>query len=347
MNSFSLYPFKTQETQSQRGIPWNIKQVNAASLWPRSQGDGVVVAVVDSGLDLKHPEIAGRVVSPRNFTAVGNSSDLHDEIGHGTHVAGIVAGKNCGVAPEARIMPLKVFGDREVDKNILEAFKFILQYNQHAAEKDRVLVVNCSFGSPLYNPLMAYYIRTLTNSGVAVVVAAGNEGDGKPDTQEIFSYPAYIYEVITTGATNQNGQAAGYSNSFDGIDLAAPGTDIYSAWPGGGYKLLSGTSMAAPHVSGAYALLAALFRKREGRWPSTDEGENILFRHIRQVPIDPLLVGRGMLDLSWERSRWPLYRVELGAFYRWEGAEEMARRARENGFNVNITKCGMTRGRGC
>jgi major intracellular serine protease len=185
---------------------------------------------------------------------------------------------------------------------------------------------------------MAYYIRTLTNSGVAVVVAAGNEGDGKPDTQEIFSYPAYIYEVITTGAVNQNGKAADYSNSFDGIDLAAPGTDIYSAWPGGGYKLLSGTSMAAPHVSGAYALLAALFRKREGRWPSTDEGEKILFRHIRQVPLDPLLVGRGMLDLNWETSRWPLYRVELGAFYRREEAKEMARKARENGFNVNITK---------
>ncbi len=336
--SFSLPPFITAEIRSQSGIPWNIKQINAASLWPRSQGDGVVIAVIDSGLDIKHPEFAGRVISPRNFTASGGNSNVADKIGHGTHVAGTIAGNSCGVAPGARIMPLKVFGDRQVEKNISEAFKFILEYNQSAAEENRVLAVNCSFGSPIYNPIIAYYIRALTSSGVAVVAAAGNEGDGKPETQEIFSYPAYIYEVITTGAMDQAEQVAGYSNSFDGIDLAAPGSDIYSAWPGGGYKVSSGTSMATPHVSGAYALLAALFRKREGRWPDTDEGEDILFRHIRRLSIDPFLVGRGMLDLSWATDHWPLYRIELAAFYYPEEAEKMALEVKNKGFNAKVTK---------
>jgi major intracellular serine protease len=283
-------------------IPWNIKQINAPSFWPHSRGGGVIAAVIDTGLDIKHPEISGRVVGARSF--VGNNIyDVTDIEGHGTHVACIIAGRTCGVAPEARIMPLKVFGDNKVGEHIYDAFMYILNYNKTAAEKDKVRVINCSFSGPYYDVMMAYAIRNLINSGVSVVVSAGNSGDGKADTNEVFSFPAYIYECITIAASNMDETVAGYSNSFDGIDLMAPGTDIYSAWPGGGYKLLSGTSMSSPHVVGAISCINDAIRKREGSWPTEDQVMDILLRHVRKVNINPFLAGAGLLDLTYSEEK--------------------------------------------
>lgn len=320
-SGLGLYPFTIKDTQPSMEVPWNIGAVMAPSFWPHSRGGGVVVAVIDTGLDIGHPEFAGRIVAPHNFSSVGNSTDVSDQAGHGTHVAGIIAGAGCGVAPEARIMPLKVFGDNKVDQNITDAFNHIYHYNEKCSEKDRVTVVNCSFGAGYYDAIMAWSIRRQVESGVAVVAAAGNQGDGNPETHEIFSFPAYIWEVITTAATNRTNEIAGYSNSFDGIDLAAPGTDIYSAWPGGSYKLLSGTSMAAPHVSGAMALIYDQWLRREGSWPTEEQAAGVLLKHTRKVAIDPLLVGHGLLDLSFANLRWPLYRVQLGAYWNKSGAE--------------------------
>lgn len=333
-----LPDYKIQDINVQSTIPWNIEQINAPSFWIHSQGEGVNIAIIDTGLDVNHPEFRDCVLTTQNFTGKGGNTDVTDNDGHGTHVAGIIAGKTTGVAPEARIIPLKVFGDSKVNENIREAFKFVLDWNKRVSDEEKIIAVNCSFGGAIYDSLMAYYIRSLVSSGVAVIVAAGNSGDGNPETHEIFSYPAYIYEVITTGAMNQDGQFAGYSNSFDGIDLGAPGTKIYSAWPDGGYRLLSGTSMAAPHVTGAYALIAAMFRKREGRWPTTDEGESILFNHIRKVDIDPFLAGQGVLDLTYSSRKWPLYRVQLGAFYYESGAVTTQKRAIDANLSTYIVK---------
>jgi major intracellular serine protease len=296
-----LWRYTIQDTPQLLERPWNIDQVAAPSFWGKSRGGGAVVAVIDTGLDVFHPEFAGRVYKPRNLTTNFDQGVVADKQGHGTHVAGIIAGKTCGVAPEARIMPLKVFqdsGEADVGLCIQEAFKAIIDHNKSAAPEDKVVVVNCSFGSTVYDSIIAYYIRTLVAQGVSVVVAAGNAGDGNPDTHEVFSYPAYIWECLTVGATNQDGQSAGYSNSFDGIDLGAPGTDIYSAWPGGGYKLLSGTSMSAPHVTGALALIYDAWRKREGAWPTEEEAVSVLLSGVRKVDIDPFLVGEGILSLA-------------------------------------------------
>ena len=333
-----LHPFTAQDTRPIAGIPWNITQVNAPSFWPHARGGGAVVAVIDTGLDVTHKEFAGRIVAPRNFTSAAKQADVTDTEGHGTHVAGIIAGATCGVAPEARIMPLKVFGDSKVDQNIIDAFNYIFHYNETCPEKDRVVAVNCSFGAGFYDAIMAWSIRRLVNSGVAVVVAAGNQGDGDPSSQEIFSFPAYIWEVVTTAATNRDEGVAGYSNSFDGIDLAAPGTDIYSAWPGGGYKLLSGTSMAAPHVSGALALIYAQWRLREGRWPDEEQAFAVLLKHTSRLSLDPALVGRGMLDLSFVHARWPLHRVQVGTYWNKSGAESTAASLRKAGFKTYLVK---------
>jgi major intracellular serine protease len=313
-----LPPYTIHDITPQAERPWNLDQVAAPSFWPQSKGGGAVVAVIDTGLDVNHPEFAGRVFKPYNLTTK-DTGLVTDIVGHGTHVAGIIAGKTCGVAPEARIMPLKVFPDNPADKNIglyiNDAFLHLLDYNKTAPEADRVVAVNCSFGGGTYDPYMAYLIRRLTATGVTVVVSAGNSGDGNPETYEVWSYPAYIWECLTVGAMNQDGTGAVYSNSFDGIDLAAPGTLIHSAWPGGGYNVISGTSMAAPHVTGAMALIYDAWRKREGDWPTEEQAVIVLMKHIRKTILDYRLVGAGLLDLEWANTRWPLHRVQLGAFY--------------------------------
>lgn len=336
-----LPPYIIHDIKTQAERPWNIEQVAAPSFWPQSKGGGAVVAIIDTGLDADHPEFAGRVFKPKNFTTI-NTGLVSDIVGHGTHVAGIIAGKTCGVAPEARIMPLKVFPDNPTDKNIglyiNDAFLHLLDYNRKASTADKVVVVNCSFGGEMYDPYMAYLIRRLTDTGVTVVVSAGNSGDGNPETYEVWSYPAYIWECLTVGAMNQDGTGAVYSNSFDGIDLAAPGTLIHSAWPGGGYNVISGTSMAAPHVTGAMALIYDAWREREGSWPTEEEAVKVLLKHIRKVPLDYRLVGDGLLDLTWSNLRWPLHRVQLGAFYNKANCDAMAENLRRKGLDTYKVK---------
>ncbi len=318
-------------------VPWNLDLVRAPSFWTKNKGGGTVVAVIDTGLDVNHSEFAGRIFKPYSF--LSRNDNVIDIEGHGTHVAGIIAGKTCGVAPEARIMPLKVFGDNNVGLHIQDALIRILDHNRVAADKDKVRVVNCSFSGGFYDYMTAYLIRRLVNDGVSVVVSAGNAGDGNVETEEIFSYPAYIWECVTVGATNRDGKVAGYSNSFDGIDIGAPGTDVYSAWPGGGYKILSGTSMSAPHVTGALALINAAWYDREGKWPTEDEAFEVLMKHVRKVSdLDRRFVGEGILNLSWDNRRWPLWRVQLGAFYYKEGMETLTKTAKQTGLDTYPVK---------
>lgn len=302
----NLFPYKADDTEKLEGIPWNISQVNAPSFWVKTRGEQGIVAIVDTGLDIKHPEFTGRIVGGYNFNG-GRFDDLSDADGHGTHVAGIVAGATTGVAPNAWIMPLKVFGGSvNVGEAIKEAFRYILKWNKNHTEKmDKVIAVNCSFGSSIYDIEQGYLIRQLVDTGVTVCVAAGNQGDGKPDTQEVFNFPGYLYEVVTTGALNQDGTSASYSSSYDGIDIAAPGTQIYSTWPGGGYKLLSGTSMATPHITGTVALLYSAWVGINGTIPTAADIFWVLRRHIKKVDIDDKLVGNGVLDLTWDPKRWP------------------------------------------
>jgi major intracellular serine protease len=327
------------------GIPWNIQMVNAPSFWEKSKGNGRVVAVIDTGCQIDHPEFEGRIINPRNMVGSSKSADVTDKIGHGTHVCGIIAGKSTGVAPQARIMPFKVDTPSGFLDNLAihNSFKEIIKWNETCTESDRVVAVNCSFGSSFYDAIMAYYIRMLTAEGVVVCVAAGNSGDGNPETHECFSYPAFIYEVVTVSSIAKDGKIAFYSNSFDGIDLAAPGTDIYSAWPGNTYKTISGTSMATPHVTGAVALLADVFYQREGRCsvegemdatvPHLKAAEGVLFKHIKPVPAgSSYLYGRGILDLTFNNNKWALNRVQVGAFYHPSGAQNLVKRINQAGF---------------
>ena len=124
---FKLPPYRMSFVADKTN--WNLSLINAESFWKESKGGKRVVAVIDTGCDVNHPEFNGRIYNPINCTSIGGWNDVTDTEGHGTFVAGIIGGQSVGVAPECRIMPIKVFGDNNVQNNISEAFRKIFDHN--------------------------------------------------------------------------------------------------------------------------------------------------------------------------------------------------------------------------
>ena len=209
----------------------------------------VIIAIIDSGLDVNHPAFKGRIVGAWN--AVTGTSDVTDVVGHGTHVAGIAAGawgvdaNAGGVASNAKIMPIKA------TNNARGAFKTgdIANAIRHAADNG-AKVINLSLGGPLWMPSLQEAIKYAESKGVVVVAASGNNGKNK------VSYPARFEESLSVGSS-KDGKRSKFSNGGDRLDVSAPGEKILSAVPGGQYGAKSGTSMSSPYVAGAAALVVA------------------------------------------------------------------------------------------
>ena len=239
------------------GNSWVLDNVNAPEVWRQSSnfsgvtGFGAVVAVIDTGVDLDHPEFEGRIT--RGYDFVDNDDTANDGNGHGTHVAGTIGGANdalgvTGVSPDASIMPIRVLGD--------DGFGYTsdIVAGIYWATNNGADVINLSLGGERPSRAMSDAIAYASNKGAVVVMAAGNSGAQSP------GYPA-AYAVshgIAIGAANKNKRIASFSNRAGSTTLdyvTAPGVNIYSAIPGGGYDSFSGTSMAAPNVSGLAGLL--------------------------------------------------------------------------------------------
>jgi major intracellular serine protease len=247
-----LIPYTVQSVkkQSDELIPDGLKMINVQSQWDKGlEGEGVVVAVIDTGVDYYHPDLMGRILGGKDFTGKG---DYMDGNGHGTHVAGTIAASNTGtgiigVAPKAKILALKA-----LDDNGEGYMDWTVQAIRYAITQD-VDVINMSLGGP-HTLSLRRAVQEAVNAGIIVVAAAGNEGDGNDQTEEL-SYPGAYPEVIQVGAVGYNGALAYFSNTNKEVDILAPGEDILSTYPGGKYARLDGTSMATPHVAGAAALL--------------------------------------------------------------------------------------------
>ncbi len=233
-------------------IPWGVRRIGAPSVWPLSKGERVTVAVVDTGIDFNHPDLRDRVVG--GFSAVGDS--YCDDNGHGTHVAGTIAatgvsGGVLGIAPRTNLLAVKVldkFGGGRLSY-VLDGLSWIA--------KRRVPIVNMSLGGPQPSLLIHRAVERLHAAGTLVVTAAGNAGP----QEESVSYPAAYRQVVAVGAMTEQGGIPSFSSRGRALDLVAPGTDILSTWLNGEYVRLDGTSMAAPHVAGAAALLWPLLGK--------------------------------------------------------------------------------------
>ncbi len=226
---------------------YGLVAIRAPQGWSLSTGSSAVtIAILDSGVDLGHEDLAGRFVAGYDF--VNNDSVPQDDFGHGTHVAGIAAasGNNgtgiAGVSWGARIMPLKVL-DRFGGGSYANVAAGILWAADHGAQ-----VINLSLGGAAPSVTLQDAVLYAYNKGILLVAASGNNGGAQ------VLYPARYPEVMAVGATNFSNQPSSISNYGPEVDVAAPGENIYSLWPGG-YFTQSGTSMSAPFVSGLAAIL--------------------------------------------------------------------------------------------
>jgi hypothetical protein len=213
-------------------------------------GSGVVVAVVDTGVDATHPDLIGKVL-PGYDVYDEKSNGQKDPNGHGTHVAGIIAatlGNEIGVAglaPGVKVLPVRVLDETGYGDDTLVA-KGVLWAVLNGAH-----IINLSLGGPDRDPLLAEAIEIAVGAGVAVVAAAGNDGlFGSP-----VSYPGAHPLVTSVAASAPNDTRALFSTIGSYVDITAPGISILSTWPKGSYSYQSGTSMATPFVSAATALV--------------------------------------------------------------------------------------------
>jgi serine protease len=237
-----------------RGQQWDLAKVGAGDAWPKSTGAGVTVAVVDSGVDASHPDLASHVL-PGYDVIAGKAGPSTDPFGHGTHVAGTIAavtGNGIGVAslaPDTKILPVKVLG-ADGRGYMSDTATGIIYAADHGAN-----VINMSLGATAQVAAVTNAISYARSKGVVVVAAAGNyRADGSPTT-----WPGADPGVIAVAATDANDKVASFSNAGSYVDVAAPGVGIESTYPVslGGYTSMSGTSMASPHVAALAALIKA------------------------------------------------------------------------------------------
>ncbi len=261
-------------------VPWGIARVNAPAAWSVTQGEGVRVAVIDTGIDASHPDLRANVAG--GYSALGGS--WFDDNDHGTHVSGTIAaaldGRGVvGVAPKARLYAVKVL-DKKGGARLSSIIKGLVW-----AGKNNMQVANMSLGAPIGSVFMHLAIKYARSRGVTLVAAAGNNG-------KYVEYPGAYDEVIAVAASDVRDQIASFSSRGGKVELIAPGVDVLSTVPNGGYDTYSGTSMATPHVTG----LAALAVARGASSP--DAVRAALHRAARSIGLAPTEQGRGLVDAA-------------------------------------------------
>ncbi|WP_232233900.1 type VII secretion-associated serine protease mycosin [Micromonospora chokoriensis] len=242
--------------------PWALRRLEPSSAWPLSRGAGMTVAVIDSGVSAAHPLLKGQVLQGRDFNDLPARQGQCDEAGHGTLIAGIIAGREgsgvpfSGIAPAARILPIRVLpltgevNNPQLPVEIAEAIDWAVAQGAD--------VINLSLTTFPHPALTAAVERALAKR-VVLVAAAGNWNE---NSQNRPGYPAAYPGVIAVGGVDEQGGHVGTSISGDYVDIAAPGMNIIGPAPGNaGYRTVpdGGTSYAAAYVSGVAALVRAAY----------------------------------------------------------------------------------------
>lgn len=240
--------FALGKPQPAQVLPWGVDRIDAEKVWGITTGDPIKVAILDTGIDVKHPDLKDNIKGGVN--TINPRKSYNDDNGHGTHVAGIVAAINneigvVGVSPKIDLYAVKVLNAAGSGylSDVIEGLEWAIANGMQ--------VVNMSFGTSVYNASFEEAIKKVYNAGIVQVAAAGNNGPA----DDTVLYPAKFTQVIAVSATDENDNLASWSSRGPEIDLAAPGVNIYSTYKGSSYKTLSGTSMAAPHVAGTIALI--------------------------------------------------------------------------------------------
>ena len=267
---------------SQPQIPWGVQRVGAPQAWSRTQGAGASVAVIDTGIDASHPDLAGQVAGGVNILDPKHPDNWKDDEGHGTHVSGTIAasGRNgglAGVAPMAKLYAVKVL-DKDGNGNYSDVIAGIEWAMNHG-----IKIANMSLGADEGSEPLHRAVQAALAKGMVIIAAAGNTGGP-------VGFPGAYPETIAVGASDSADHVAPFSSRGPEVAYIAPGVDITSTKLGGGYTSLSGTSMATPHVSG----LAALAYAEGATTPAAIRAA--LDKAARPIAgLTPDLEGRGMV----------------------------------------------------
>jgi len=270
-------------------LPWGVDRIGAPAVQAAgNRGIGINVAILDSGIDKDHPDL--RYAYGYDFSG-SNDPDPEDYSGHGTHVAGTVAALDngvgvLGVAPEANLYILKIFGDDGSGyySDAIEALEWCIGTYSDAATGNEINVISMSWGSAVEygDPGIEPWINQAYSLGILLVGAAGNYGNSE-GTGDSVIYPARYANMMAVAATDSSDVRAYWSATGPDLELSAPGVGVYSTYLNGGYYSASGTSMACPHVSGTAALVFASPVNPEYDLNSNGRWDNLEVRMVMQA----------------------------------------------------------------
>lgn len=286
-------PAKPAPSQPPQTLPWGIDRVDADLAWLTTSGTGIKVAIVDTGIDLTHPDLASNIKGGVN--TINSRKNANDDNGHGTHVAGITAALNnsigvVGVGPVASLYAVKV-----LDRNGSGFLSDVIEGLEWAVANG-MQVVNMSLGTD--SDIQSFHdaVVKVNQAGIVQVGAGGNDGAA-------VDFPGAYPEVIGVAAVQKNSDGtlsvASFTSRGGEVDLSAPGVGILSTYKGGSYTTLSGTSMATPHVTGVAALVLTTLPgtydlNSNGSWDPA-EVQNKLMATSENIGLDPTLFGSGLV----------------------------------------------------
>ncbi|MFA6316037.1 MAG: S8 family peptidase [Elusimicrobiota bacterium] len=279
-------PKFTPVAQVKGELPWGVKRVRAHAAWDVTEGKGVKVAVIDTGIKDDHPDLNGQVVGGYNAITQSDAEGAWmDDNGHGTHVAGTIAAKKdgkgvVGVAPQAKLYGVKVL-DAAGSGSLSSIVRGIVW-----AVNNNMQVANMSLGASMGSDLMHRAVQFAAGRGMVIVAAAGNSGGS-------VGFPGAYEETICVAASDSDDKLAGFSSRGPEVDFIAPGHYIVSTWPNNNTVSLSGTSMAAPHVTG----LAAIAIAQGARGIGGPDGVMAAFKKAsKSIGLQKEHEGYGMID---------------------------------------------------
>ncbi|MFJ8887007.1 type VII secretion-associated serine protease mycosin [Streptomyces sp. NPDC102402] len=297
----------TFPSEKYAGRPWALQRVLMDELWEQSTGKGVRVAVIDTGVDVKNPQLtkavdtgSGRNLLDRdlkdengNKLERGKENGTTDRVGHGTKVAGIIAAREAkgtgftGLAPDATIIPIQQ-NDAE-GHGTAESLAAAIRYAADDADADVINISQDTADAVEPTPLLEEAVNAALAKEIVVVASAGNDGLGGNVKK---TYPASYDGVLAVAASDRNNERAAFSQSGDFVGIAAPGVDMVSTVPGGGHCSDNGTSFSAPYVAG----VAALIKAKHKDWTQKQIVAQIEQTAERSVAGHDQLVGWGVVD---------------------------------------------------